>query len=594
MNKNRKKGFTLVELLVVIAILAILAVVSVVGYTSFTKKAKIADDISLTTQLNGILQGKEILDGEKNKYPHEAALELVDGGYDVTKITPTAEKYNYVYDLNQNRMFLLDESYNVVSPSDLTLSDDKVSVFGFAGSQDEVTEFNNHGYSVYLKSTYNSDSVTTCAGVDVGENSILKIDYINETKKNVVIRTASYDTTLNVYGPSDVVIHYGLAKEINIAKVANESYHEFGDVLGNITVATGKVEIESGANVSNVVIDKVTVGDKAEVTPTSTATKVKVKKNAKVNTVQSKVEGVTTSSIVSGEGTSNVAKIEQNDTNEAYIGSTGYSKLTDAIQALKDNSTLTLMKDVTLSNLVEVSNLKNITLDLNGFKISFYYNGSYATEANKGRFSFFTLINVSISIISSKEGGEINGAKADINSEDNYKKFDGKNVIAIASGGNLNIPSSNVSINGYGYGANGEYGITLQAGGTAILGSKNSSIGPSITSHFAAIGMNNVKATANLTIYGGTYKATANPTNNQTSWHYLCAPIYASCDGSYNLYGGTFEGFYKFSSRYQNTIQYITISKSSGITESDLYKGTVDGSANSTKNVDLRTITFID
>lgn len=36
---NTKKGFTLVELLVVIAILAILATVSVVGYTSFINRA---------------------------------------------------------------------------------------------------------------------------------------------------------------------------------------------------------------------------------------------------------------------------------------------------------------------------------------------------------------------------------------------------------------------------------------------------------------------------------------------------------------------------------------------------------------------------
>ena len=39
MRKNNKKGFTLVELLVVIAILAILASVAVVGYTAFVDKA---------------------------------------------------------------------------------------------------------------------------------------------------------------------------------------------------------------------------------------------------------------------------------------------------------------------------------------------------------------------------------------------------------------------------------------------------------------------------------------------------------------------------------------------------------------------------
>ena len=39
MRNNKKKGFTLVELLVVIAIIAILATVSVVGYTAFIGKA---------------------------------------------------------------------------------------------------------------------------------------------------------------------------------------------------------------------------------------------------------------------------------------------------------------------------------------------------------------------------------------------------------------------------------------------------------------------------------------------------------------------------------------------------------------------------
>ena len=39
MKKNTQKGFTLVELLVVIAILAILASVAVVGYTSFIDNA---------------------------------------------------------------------------------------------------------------------------------------------------------------------------------------------------------------------------------------------------------------------------------------------------------------------------------------------------------------------------------------------------------------------------------------------------------------------------------------------------------------------------------------------------------------------------
>lgn len=60
-NKKRK-GFTLVELLVVIAILAILASVSVVGYLSFTKKAKVSNGETELTQIREVLRG-ELLDG---------------------------------------------------------------------------------------------------------------------------------------------------------------------------------------------------------------------------------------------------------------------------------------------------------------------------------------------------------------------------------------------------------------------------------------------------------------------------------------------------------------------------------------------------
>ncbi len=48
---NTKKGFTLVELLVVIAILAILATVSVVGYTSFIERA---EESNIATELHQI------------------------------------------------------------------------------------------------------------------------------------------------------------------------------------------------------------------------------------------------------------------------------------------------------------------------------------------------------------------------------------------------------------------------------------------------------------------------------------------------------------------------------------------------------------
>ncbi len=387
-NNNIKKGFTLVELLVVIAILAILAVVSVVGYTSFTKKAKISNDIGLTTQLNTILQANETTDGA-NKYPHEAALELVDGGYDVTKITPTTEKYNYVYDLSQNRMFLLDESYNVVAPSDLTLSDDKVSIFGFAGSQAEVTEFNNHGYSVYLKSTYDSDSVTTNAGADVGDSNITLLNYTNEeTAKKVIIRTNSEKTTLTINAKLDTIKHYNVCGIVDVVKIANASYHEYGNVefIGN---SSGRVVIENGADVKTIVLK----GSDDSSAPVATlqnlggeiknkyaATEAIAKaNNADKNNVQFNTnyckednnpgDVLTTGSATATEIESAIAqKIDEvatsassstfskdNPSAVARILNNPYSSLSDAIKYAKKGDIVILLKDVTESKDINIT-----------------------------------------------------------------------------------------------------------------------------------------------------------------------------------------------------------------------------------------------
>ncbi len=279
MKKRSKKGFTLVELLVVIGILAVLAVVSVVGYFGFIKKANISNDVSLTTQLNTILQANETTDG-KNKYPQEAVEELVDGGFDVTKFTPTTSGYNYVYDLSQNRVFLLDESYTVVAPSDLTLTTDKASVFGFASSQEEVTKFNNAGYSVYLKSTYASGSVNTTKGIDVGtvENvnvSLTSTPVVKGSVKTTIYRAASSSKTsyvvrtnggtLAINNSEAVVSHYGTSTKVEIEAVATHS--EYGEVEGSIEIKTGEVTVESTAKVASIV-----VGESGDSTNTSSVT----------------------------------------------------------------------------------------------------------------------------------------------------------------------------------------------------------------------------------------------------------------------------------------------------------------------------------
>lgn len=78
--KKSKKGFTLVELLVVIAILAILASVSVVGYMGFTKKAKQSNAETVMVQVREIIRG-ELLDGSTVKIADTTTTEAAGDGW---------------------------------------------------------------------------------------------------------------------------------------------------------------------------------------------------------------------------------------------------------------------------------------------------------------------------------------------------------------------------------------------------------------------------------------------------------------------------------------------------------------------------------
>ena len=72
----------------------------------------------------------------------------------------------------------------------------------------------------------------------------------------VVIRTNSASTTLTVDAEHDTVAHYGEAGFLDIIKVNTASYHEFGDILGNINLVS-----ENGYNIGAYVYGERNIGE---------------------------------------------------------------------------------------------------------------------------------------------------------------------------------------------------------------------------------------------------------------------------------------------------------------------------------------------
>ncbi len=92
---NTRKGFTLVELLVVIAILAILATVSVVGYTAFISSADDGAALSELSSVKTFMEGYDLTAGNRDG---KVSIDEVKAAVADTTTEVSAKKDNISYD----------------------------------------------------------------------------------------------------------------------------------------------------------------------------------------------------------------------------------------------------------------------------------------------------------------------------------------------------------------------------------------------------------------------------------------------------------------------------------------------------------------
>ncbi|MBD3245077.1 MAG: prepilin-type N-terminal cleavage/methylation domain-containing protein [Candidatus Moranbacteria bacterium] len=96
MNQNKNKGFTLIEMLIVVAIIGLLATVVILNVMSSLKSAR---DKKRQTDVNQIALAASLFMDKNGQLPDEADWknELSDGGYiDLDKIQdPLAPQYSY-------------------------------------------------------------------------------------------------------------------------------------------------------------------------------------------------------------------------------------------------------------------------------------------------------------------------------------------------------------------------------------------------------------------------------------------------------------------------------------------------------------------
>lgn len=233
----KKKGFTIVELVIVIGVIGILSAILIPTFISIADKAKKSNDQALIRNLNNAVAiGKA--DGQTFDTFDDALEYVEDYGYNARNIKPQAGG-EILWDTTIQDFALIE---NISSITD---------GYKYFKAYESIPELDEQFFSIYLSnSELTLDDVTVKVGFDAGKNTnISAITYEqNVEEQEVIIRTLG-ECNITVNAPLDRIHHYGNSKFISINEVSPTSFYEHGS--SEITsIASGRVVLfpRSGVN----------------------------------------------------------------------------------------------------------------------------------------------------------------------------------------------------------------------------------------------------------------------------------------------------------------------------------------------------------
>lgn len=142
-KKKARKGFTLIELVVVIAVIAILGGVSVATYVVVMKNANLSNDQQTIKMMNDTLTQHQYSDGGKNSKVSDAVSDLYADGFDLSSKHAYSSGYHYVYNQSQDQMVLVDGSWSAVYPEKSSIGSDTWAFYKGSG-EDISASVNNY------------------------------------------------------------------------------------------------------------------------------------------------------------------------------------------------------------------------------------------------------------------------------------------------------------------------------------------------------------------------------------------------------------------------------------------------------------------
>ncbi|MBR4017565.1 MAG: type II secretion system protein, partial [Oscillospiraceae bacterium] len=178
-----KRGFTIVELVIVIAVIAILAAVLIPTFASLIKKANESVDIRLVREMNTILKADE---AEKGKPAGVDAVRAILAENGIADFTPAMAEHAFAWDKEENVVVLINTTTQLgVFPKEykdvpyeasweLLAGNVEISMEDLGATLDEAIANAKPGQTIVLTSdqTLNATDPIEFADIDLGGHKL--------------------------------------------------------------------------------------------------------------------------------------------------------------------------------------------------------------------------------------------------------------------------------------------------------------------------------------------------------------------------------------------------------------------------------------
>ena len=259
MKRTNKKGFTIVELVIVIAVIAILAAVLIPNISRLVRKANESNDASLAKNMNTLLTMDEAENGKATNM-YDVLIALENGGFKLSTLTPRASGNVFAWDKANNQIVYLSKDKILFQAKEVK---DKGDLYITTRDADTFKTF--PGYSFYLVQDLEANvTLSEGSNLDTGEFT-LNGNVSCTTNKDVDIR-GKINGTLTVDSTAGKITNYSIVDNVVIENTASTSYHERGQVKTftiNNTLE-GRVVFENSAYVKTLEQKNTKTGSQVE------------------------------------------------------------------------------------------------------------------------------------------------------------------------------------------------------------------------------------------------------------------------------------------------------------------------------------------